>query len=126
LIYISQVKLRKEFSMLQTIPGIGNILGLTIMLEVGDIWRFPKVGDYSSYNRCVDSKRLSNGKKKGENKKKNGNKYLSPYNRVLGPEKRNLRSKNDYFSRFIKKKQPYSLVRQEHLYFTFSDVSIKS
>ena len=73
----SQVKLRKEFVMLTTIPGIGLILGLTIMLEVGDIGRFFKVGNYSSYCRCVASKRLSNGKKKGENNKKNGNKYLA-------------------------------------------------
>ena len=73
----SQVKMRKEFEMLRTIPGIGNILGLTIMLEVGDIARFPKVGDYSSYCRCVESKRVSNGKKKGENNKKNGNRYLA-------------------------------------------------
>lgn len=73
----SQVKLRREFEMLLTITGIGDILGLTIMLEVGDISRFPKVGDYSSYCRCVDSKRLSNGKKKGENNKKNDNKYLA-------------------------------------------------
>ena len=73
----SQVKMRKEFLMLLTIPGIGNILGLTIMLEVGDIARFPKVGDYSSYCRCVESKRISNGKKKGENNKKNGNRYLA-------------------------------------------------
>jgi transposase len=73
----SQVKMRKEFEMLLTIPGIGNILGLTIMLEVGDIARFVKVGDYSSYCRCVESKRLSNGKRKGENNKKNGNKYLA-------------------------------------------------
>ena len=73
----SQVKLRKEFQMLQTITGIGTILGLTIMLEVGDISRFNKVGNYSSYCRCVKSERLSNGKKKGENNKKNGNKYLA-------------------------------------------------
>ena len=73
----SQVKMRKEFLMLVTIPGIGNILGLTISLEVGDIGRFPAVGDYSSYCRCVESKRVSNGKKKGENNKKNGNKYLA-------------------------------------------------
>ena len=73
----SQLKLRKEFVMLVTIPGIGDILALTIMLEVGDIARFAKVGDYSSYCRCVESKRLSNGKKKGENNKKNGNKYLA-------------------------------------------------
>jgi transposase len=74
---VSQVKVRKEFAMLLTIPGIGKILALTIMLEVGDIGRFPTVGDYSSYCRCVESKRISNGKKKGENNKKNGNKYLA-------------------------------------------------
>lgn len=74
---MSQVKLRKEFKPLLTIPGIGDILGLTIMLEVGDIKRFPKVGNYSSYCRCVRSQRLSNGKKKGENNTKNGNRYLS-------------------------------------------------
>ncbi len=72
-----QVQLRKEFEMLTTIPGIGIILGLTIMLETGDIGRFYKVGNFSSYCRCVNSNRLSNGKKKGENNKKNGNKYLS-------------------------------------------------
>ncbi len=57
-------------------PGIGNILGLTIMLEVGDINRFPEVGDYSSYCRCVKSDRETNEKKKGEGNRKNGNKYL--------------------------------------------------
>ncbi len=70
-------KLKKEFQVVKTIPGIGNILALTIMLEVGDIGRFANVGNYSSYCRCVASKRISNGKKKGDNNKKNGNKYLS-------------------------------------------------
>jgi transposase len=74
---ISQIKLKKEFIKLLTTPGIGNILGLTIMLEVGDIRRFDKVGNYSSYCRCVESKKISNGKKKGENNKKNGNRYLA-------------------------------------------------
>jgi transposase len=74
---MSQARLRKEFTKLQSIPGIGKILALTIMLEVGDIGRFATVGDYSSYCRCVESKRISNGKKKGENNKKNGNKYLA-------------------------------------------------
>lgn len=73
----SQAKLRKEFQLLKTISGIGDILSLTIMLEVGDIGRFPKVGNYSSYCRCVKSEKLSNKKKKGENNKKNGNRYLS-------------------------------------------------
>jgi transposase len=74
---LSQVQIIPGFKLLLTIPGIGIILGLTIMLEVGDISRFPKVGKYSSYCRCVKSERLSNGKKKGENNKKNGNKYLA-------------------------------------------------
>ncbi|MFC1499037.1 transposase [Verrucomicrobiota bacterium] len=47
------------------------------MLETGDINRFKKVGNYSSYSRCVKAKRTSNNKKKGENNAKNGNKYLS-------------------------------------------------
>ncbi len=74
---LSQVKLREEFALLQTIPGIGKILALTIMLEMDTIKRFEKVGNYSSYCRCVNSQRLSNGKKKGENNRKNGNKYLA-------------------------------------------------
>jgi transposase len=69
--------LKSAFQSLITIHGIGPILGQTIMLEVGDIHRFPKVGNFASYCRCVDSRRLSNGKKKGTNNQKNGNKYLS-------------------------------------------------
>jgi transposase len=72
-----KAKLRKEYEMLLTITGIGIILALTIMFEVGDIGRFEKVGNYSSYSRCVDSNRISNGKKKGENNKKNGNRHLA-------------------------------------------------
>jgi hypothetical protein len=44
------------------------------MLETGDINRFPKVGNFASYSRCIDSSRLSNGKKKGSGNAKNGNK----------------------------------------------------
>jgi len=45
----SQIKLCKEFTFLLTVPRIGDILPVIIMLEVGDINRFPRVGDYSSY-----------------------------------------------------------------------------
>jgi transposase len=74
---IERVKLKKGFRQLLTIPGIGNILAMTIMLEVGDIRRFPKVGNFASYCRCVPSKRLSDGKSKGCGNRKNGNRYLS-------------------------------------------------
>jgi transposase len=72
-----RVKLRPEFSFLKTVPGIGQTLALTIMLETGDIGRFAGVGNYASYCRCVGSQKLSNGKKKGKGNTKNGNKYLS-------------------------------------------------
>ena len=74
---IQRVKLEKEFGQLLTIPGVGNILAMTIMLEVGDIKRFPRVGNFTSYCRCVPSKRLSDGKSKGCGNRKNGNRYLS-------------------------------------------------
>mgnify|MGYP000871413966 CR=1 FL=1 len=73
----SSVKLRKEFECLLTVAGIGDILALTIMLEVGDIRRFEKVGNFSSYCRCVSSMRISNGKSKGKGNSKNGNRYLA-------------------------------------------------
>jgi len=74
---IQKVKLDKAFEYLLTVPGIGNILAMTIMLEVGDINRFPKVGNFTSYCRCVPSRRLSDGKSKGQGNRKNGNRYLS-------------------------------------------------
>ena len=72
-----RVKLRPQFSFLKTVPGIGQILALTIMLETGDIGRFPSVGNYASYCRCVGSQKISNGKRKGSGNTKNGNKYLA-------------------------------------------------
>jgi transposase len=72
-----RIKLRAAFSLLKTVAGIGQILALTIMLETGEINRFPTVGDYASYCRCVGSQKLSNGKKKGKGNTKNGNKYLA-------------------------------------------------
>jgi transposase len=74
---LARAKLRKEFHGLLSLPGIGDILALTIMREAGDMKRFPEVGDYSSYCRCVKSSRSSNGKNKGEGNRKNGNAYLS-------------------------------------------------
>lgn len=69
-------KLRPEYVLLTSIPGIGEVLALVIMLETGDIGRFAEVGNFASYARCVDSARYSNGKKKGEGNTKNGNAYL--------------------------------------------------
>jgi len=72
-----KIKLSQAFNGLLTVPGIGNILAMTIMLEVGDIGRFAKVGNFTSYCRCAPTKRLSDGKSKGSGNRKNGNRYLS-------------------------------------------------
>lgn len=65
------------YARLSTIPGIGRILGMTITLEVGEISRFKTDGDFASYCRTVDARRLSNQKQKAENNQKCGNKYLA-------------------------------------------------
>jgi len=74
---LKEAQLKPGYEKLLTVDGIGKILGLTIMFETGDINRFKKVGNYSSYSRCVKSSRSSNDKKKGENNRKNGNRYLN-------------------------------------------------
>jgi transposase len=73
----TKVKLKPEYSLLRTIPGVGPILSLTIMMETGPISRFPGVGNYASYCRKVPTIWTSNDKKKGNGNKKNGNKYLA-------------------------------------------------
>jgi transposase len=72
-----RVKLLKPYAGLQTVPGIGKIISLTVMLETGDIGRFDQVGNYSSYCRKVPTAWTSNGKQKGKGNSKNGNKYLA-------------------------------------------------
>jgi transposase len=47
------------------------------LYEVGDISRFKKVGNFSSYSRCISGKWTSNDKVKGKGNSKNGNKYLA-------------------------------------------------
>jgi transposase len=74
---LARGRLKPAFEKLLSVPGIGKILGLTIMYEAGDMGRFEKVGQFASYARCVSSSRWSNGKKKGEGNRKNGNKNLS-------------------------------------------------
>ncbi len=76
-VILRQAKEHPRFNVLKTVPGVGKVLAWTILYETGPIERFAKAGQYASYCRCVGSKRLSNGKKKGEGNRKNGNAYLA-------------------------------------------------
>src|SRR4029450_7750941 len=72
-----RVKLRPQFRFLKTLPGIGPILALTIMLETGEIGRFVSVGNYASYCRWVGSQKSTHGNRKGSRNPKPGQKYLA-------------------------------------------------
>jgi transposase len=74
---LKSLKPRAEYRMLLTVPGIGPVIAWTIVLEAGDLSRFADVGHFASYCRCVNSNRLSNERKKGENNVKNGDPYLA-------------------------------------------------
>jgi len=66
----------REYALLQTVPGIGENLGMTILCEIGDIARFPTVKDFLSYCRLVKGTVASAGKIKGLRGAKLGNPYL--------------------------------------------------
>lgn len=66
----------RDYTLLQTVPGVGKHLGLTILHEIGDIQRFPSVKDFLSYCRLVKGTVASAGKIKGLRGAKLGNPYL--------------------------------------------------
>lgn len=97
---LAETKLRDEFRLLKTAPGIGNILALTIMCETVDIKRFAKVGNYVSYCRCAKTEHTSNNKKKGVGNRKNGNRYLSwAYSEAAHHARRHDPQAKRYFAR---------------------------
>ena len=66
----------QTYHQLQTIPGVGKILGLVLLYEIHDIRRFPEAGQFLSYARLVRCAHESAGKKKGSGGKKIGNANL--------------------------------------------------
>lgn len=70
-------KLNALYSPLMSLPGVGKILGTTIMLETGPIERFAGVGNYVSYCRKAETVWTSSDRVKGRGNRKNGNRYLA-------------------------------------------------
>ena len=48
-----KTELPKELNIVKSIPGVGKVLSLIIILEIGDIKRFPTVQKFASYCRLV-------------------------------------------------------------------------
>lgn len=74
---LKQLQEKSYYKSLTSVPGIGEVLGLTLSLETGPVERFGSAGQYASYCRCVPSAYWSNEKRKGQGNSKNGNKYLA-------------------------------------------------
>ena len=66
----------KHFHLLKSVWGIGPILALTIIYEIGSIDRFASVQKFASYSRLVKCKAESAGKTYGTQGNKIGNAHL--------------------------------------------------
>lgn len=66
----------RTYFRLQSVPGIGQVLALTILYEIGDIERFPDVQSFASYSRLVKCPKESAGKLYGYGGQKMGNPHL--------------------------------------------------
>jgi transposase len=73
---MAQVENPNMFFRLKSVTGIGDILAMVILYEVGDINRFGAVGNFLSYARLVPGKHESNGKSYGSPGRKQGNPHL--------------------------------------------------
>ena len=76
LVRVTRASAGRDYALLQSVPGIGQSLGLTILYEIGSIDRFPTVKDFLSYCRLVKGTVASAGKIKGLRGAKLGNPYL--------------------------------------------------
>lgn len=65
-----------HFHLLKSVWGIGPILALTIIYEIGDIQRFDSVQKFASYARLVKCKAESAGKSYGTQGNKIGNAHV--------------------------------------------------
>ena len=61
---------------LKAVPGIGDILALVILYEIGDLARFRTAGNFLSYARLVPGQHTSAGKHYGSPGRKQGNPQL--------------------------------------------------
>jgi transposase len=74
---LAEAKRMPDYQVLQTMPGVGKILGLTIMLETVDPQRLPARGTTPATAGAWTAGACPTARRKGENNSKCGNKYLA-------------------------------------------------
>ena len=62
--------------LLKSLPGVGDVLGATIWLEVGDVTRFPSAAHLASYAGLVPTVRSSGGRSRPGGVSRQANHYL--------------------------------------------------
>jgi transposase len=67
---------QQDYSLLRSIPGVGQILALTIIYEIGHIDRFESVQKFASYSCLIKCKAESAGKNYSTQGNKIGNGHL--------------------------------------------------
>lgn len=93
-----------ELQRILWIPGIGYVNGFTIMLEIGDIRRFPSEKKFFSYARLVPGAKNSAAKSK-HGSRKTGNKYLKiAFNNAAMDALCQYPVVRDYYHRLSRKK----------------------
>ena len=75
---------RQTFYRLRTVPGIGQVLAMTILYEVEDIGRFQRVQQFVSYARLVKGQKMSAGKRLGSQGGRMGNRHLRRWTIAVG------------------------------------------
>ncbi|MCA9064744.1 MAG: IS110 family transposase [Planctomycetaceae bacterium] len=92
------------FYRLQSIPGVGRILAMTMLYEIHDIRRFPTVGDFLSYSRLVKGTNSSAGKQYRPTGKRIGNPHLKwAFSEAITLLKRECKPARDFAARIEKR-----------------------
>ena len=92
------------FYRLQSIPGVGRILAMTLLYEIHDIQRFPTVGQFLSYARLVKGTNSSAGKYYKPTGAKIGNPHLKwAFSEAISLLKRECPQAKAFAERFEKK-----------------------
>ena len=65
-----------ELAALQTIPGVGPIISMTILLEIDTVTRFESRQQFCSYARLISPRQESDGKVVGVGNARAGNAWL--------------------------------------------------
>ncbi len=66
----------EDLELVETLPGVGFILGVVILMEVGDVRRFPSAGQLASYSGMTPRVHSSGGRVRYGHTRPDVNRYL--------------------------------------------------